>query len=240
MLSIVIPTYEQHGHGAVMLAKLLATVRDQKFNQDYELVIADNSRNGKIWEMLQSYADLPLAYFQNRKSFGASENFNFGLDKAKYPLIKLMCQDDIFMTRTGLSLFYQALQKDKWVVSSSVHIDENNRTKFRKTVRYDPNEWDKNVVGMPSVIGFHANDLRFDVRLRTYCDLWFYRQLYDLYGKPGLILEYTIGQRFWKGSYSRTAPGNHGPDRLLIKSLLNDKRPYQMPGLRGDKINRVP
>lgn len=246
MLSIVIPTYEQQGHGPFMLAKLFESIRMQVFDQDkpeIEIVIADNSLDNKVWKVCEHYLEkekMPIAYYSNREHIGHCENFNFALDRAKGTHIKLMCQDDMFLEKRGLQTFWQCLKLSNWCVSDSIHIDEHDRPKYRKSVQYNPNEWEKNITGMPSVIGFKANHLRFDVRLRTYCDLFFYRQLYDMYGMPWMIRSFTIGQRFWPHSASRTLPKRHEEDRLLIKHILNDlpKEP-NVPGVRRDKINRI-
>lgn len=241
MISIVIPTYEQRGHGPSMLAKLFETIKQQVIEEPFEVVVSDNSMNNKIEQVCLHFRaeGLPISYYLNREFIGHCENFNYALDLAKGDLIKLMCMDDVFMHKWSLQQFVLALKKHSWVVSNSVHIDEFGRTKYRKQVQYDPNEFDKNITGMPSVIGYKANELRFDVRFRTYCDLWFYRQLYDKYGMPGFIREFTIGQRFWRNSASRTLPASHEKDRELIKSILNDKRVNKMPGVQVDRIKRI-
>lgn len=240
MLSIIIPTYEQRGHGPAMFAKLLETLQQQVFEEPFEVIVSDNSMNDKIKQVCDHFAGLPIFYYLNREYKGHCENFNYALDKAKGTHIKLMCMDDVFMYKTSLKAFWQALKLNNWVASNSVHIDDFGRTKYRKQVAYDPNQWEKNITGMPSVIAYKACDLRFDVRLRTYCDMWLYRQLFDLYGPPGFIHEYAIGQRFWKHSASRTLPGKHEEDRLLIQKIIsNAKAAHNLPDMRLQGIKTI-
>ena len=237
-ISIVIPTYEQRGLGVNMLARCLETIKQQTC-KPYEVIISDNSKDHVIDQMCAKFQGLPIIY-QRNPVIGHCENFNFALDLVTGTHVKLMCQDDLFYQRASLGLFARELEHHAWVVSSSVHIDERGRTLFRKNVRYDPNQWDKNITGMPSVVAYRVNELRFDTRLRTYCDLWLYRQLYDKFGMPAFIKEWAIGQRFWRYSASRTIPGNHVQDRLLIQKLLENEKPHNMQGLRVDGPGKVP
>lgn len=223
MLTIVIPTYEQGGHGPRMLHMLLDSMAKQIYNGELEVLISDNSRNDKVKQVSDKWASiLPIRHVYNHEAFGHCENFNFALDQVQGDKIKLMCQDDLLLQTNALKLFDEALEHSQWCVSNSIHIDDHGRWKYKKTVAYNPHEFDKNITGMPSVVGFHRNELRFDVRLRTYCDLWFYRQLHDLYGMPEFIREYCVGQRFWRHSASRTLPAKHAEDRQLIKNILNE------------------
>lgn len=222
MISIIIPTYEQRGHGPMMLFKLLQSISIQRFKKEYEIVITDNSKDDKIKKMLETYyiKKLPIRYILNREHVGHCENFNVALDEAQGELIKPMCMDDLFMLPSALQEFYDALLLSPWVISNSLHIEHHGRVKYRKQVQYKPNEFEKNYTGMPSVVGWRKNDLRFDVLLRTYCDLWFYRQLYDMYGDPLILRNFNVGQRFWNHSASSTLPSSHAKDRLIIKERL--------------------
>lgn len=236
-ISIVIPTYEQRGLGANMLARLLETIKQQTL-QPFEVIVSDNSKDYIIDQVCAKFHGLPIIYRRN-PVIGHCENFNFALDLVRGTHVKLMCQDDLFYQRSALQLFASALVQHHWVVSSSIHIDERGRTLFRKNVRYDPDQWDKNITGMPSVIAYRVNELRFDTRLRTYCDLWLYRQLYNKFGMPGFMREWTIGQRFWRYSASRTLPAHHTEDRLIIQKLLENEKPHSVQGVQVDRIRKI-
>ena len=60
-----------------------------------------------------------------------------------------------------------------------------------------------NFIGMPSVIGFHKCDIRFDPNLRVMLDCEFYYLLYKKYGLPGHIKNKLIAMRYHDNSTSR-------------------------------------
>jgi glycosyltransferase involved in cell wall biosynthesis len=208
-LSIVIPTYDQHGEGPKMVIQLLNTIRIQNVNYPYEISISDTSTTEEIEDICKAFKMLPIVYTRNYKTFGASENINNAISLARYDMVKLMCQDDLFARMDSIDLFVKALQKRKWAISNSVHIDETGHVTYKKQTAYNHNRFDKNITGMPSVVGWHKCGLRFDESLKTVCDMKFYYDLYEMYGAPETIREFTIGQRFWKGSLSRNQINQH-------------------------------
>ena len=226
MISICIPTYEQRGHGAAMLTVLLNSIVQQRFNNPYEIVISDNAKDGSIKKVCDHYPQLPINYHFNPVT-GASENINNAIDLAKYDKIKLMMQDDLFADPLALHRYNDALDHNGWVISDSFHINEvGGKTGQRRPV-YDPNNFDNNSIGMPSVIAFRKTDIRFDPRLKTFCDLYFYYQLYKQFGAPGKIIGYNISQRYHNASQSRNQPPSHKKDKRLL--ISEGKIPGQLP-----------
>lgn len=220
MISICIPTYEQRGYGSRMLRELLNSIKSQTINYPYEIVISDNSKDHSIKNLCDRYKDLPIRYVHN-PVIGASENINNAINEAKYDMIKIMCQDDRFNDTNAINLFVEQLKISGWVISNSVRIDDRNMRKGFATAKYIHGDFSSNKVGMPSVIGFNKCEVRFDTRLKTFCDLYFYYQLYELYGKPAHIEKHTVAQRYWRGSLSRNQPGSHNADRqFLIENRL--------------------
>lgn len=247
MISIVIPTYEQRGKGAFFLTQLLESIKKQVINVPFEVVISDNSADNSIFRVVAQYAHqgLELKYKLNPVR-GASENMNSAIDNASYDIIKIMCQDDLFTHHAALALFYNAftLHYTGWVISNSVHINEAGQRTGRRVASYQHNNFESNTVGMPSVIAFRKCGIRFDTRLKTFCDLYFYHQLYELYGPPAVIQTETVAQRFHNASQSRNQPGSHKQDRQLL--VREGKIPGHLPKVvvavvvhdRWDNINR--
>lgn len=217
MISIVIPTYEQRGYGLQMLRHLLISIQGQGF-RDFEIVVSDNSKDDQIKNYVES-AGLGIVYVRNNHSYGASENINNAIDHARYDKVKIMCQDDLFIRSDGLARFNKALDSHGWAISNSRITDQHGTPGRRAQTKYIHGQFDKNTVGMPSCIAFRKNHLRFDARLKTFCDLLFYYQLYELYGEPFTIKEFCVAQRYWPGSQSRNQPPTHGHDKQLAVSL---------------------
>jgi glycosyltransferase involved in cell wall biosynthesis len=220
MISIVIPTYEQQGKGHLMLTDLLKSIRQQRIKYPYEIIVSDNSSDEKIKHTCKQFATLPIKYHFNPVR-GASENINNAISLSSFDMVKIMCMDDKFMHPEAINLIVEKLQTSDWVICNSFYIKENG-IKIRKlAANYEHGNFNKNKVGMPSCVAFKKNNLRFNTELKTFCDVYFYYQLFELYGEPGHIAEHIIGQRFWKGSLSHNQPPSHEADRqYLIKNGL--------------------
>lgn len=217
MISIVIPTYEQRGHGTKMLNQLLQSIERQVIGVPFNVCVSDTSTNDEIGELCFLYRNVfPLIYKTNEPR-GVSNNINAAIDMATYDKVKLMCQDDIFTKKTALALFNEALEMNKWAICDSFHINQLGLTSFRQITKYDHNQFDKNITGMPSVVGWVKNELRFDNRLKTFCDMFFYYQLYEKFGEPAVIHSPIVGQRFWNGSQSRNQERSHDEDREFLR-----------------------
>lgn len=224
MISICIPTYEQRGEGAKMLSVLLMSIATQQFTDPFEVVISDNATDGSIKHTVDAfrftYEHLNIVYRQNPVR-GVSENINNAIDLARYDKIKLMMQDDYFAHPTALQQFSNALDHSNWVISDSIHVNADGVKTGERRANYYPDNFDTNTVGMPSVIAFKKSDIRFDARLSTFCDVYFYYQLYKKFGEPGYIPHKIIAQRYHNASQSRNQPGSHVKDKnFLIRQGL--------------------
>ncbi len=217
-ISIVIPCYDQQGLGPAMLTQLLNTIRKQTIEEEYEIAISDTATNEEIKKVCKAFNMHPIRYTRNKISFGASENINNAISLAKYDKVKLMCQDDLFARIDSIQLFSKALDKKGWAISNSVHINDRGIITYKKQTAYNHNQLDKNITGMPSVIGWKKCDIRFDVNLKTVCDMFFYYELFELYGAPEIIREFTIGQRFHEASLSRNQESRHVVERDYLRS----------------------
>lgn len=203
MISIAIPTYLQPIYGGKMLTVLLNSIRHQKVTCDYEVVVSDNDITGQIKYICENFKDyLPIQWHFNPVT-GASENINNAIDLCCGDKIKLMMMDDAFVTIDAVDVFNSALDEKNWVIGNSVHINEAGDVYGRRYTQYNHRQMEKNITGMPSVIGFRKCDLRFNPALKTFCDTYFYYQLYELYGQPKVIDKFTIACRFWRGSLSQ-------------------------------------
>lgn len=214
-ISIIIPTYEQSGYGAKHLHELLTSIVQQDFT-DYDIVVSDNATDGSIKSVCDQF---PVKYNHNPIR-GASENMSNAINLASHDKIKIMCQDDIMLPGC-LKLFNAALNSHGWVITNSNHINIEGRQTGMRVAQYQHGKFDTNTVGMPSCIGFRKCNLRFLPELKTVCDMYFYHQLYELYGPPGKIVQQTVAQRFHNFSLSRVQENKHAQDvRYLIKNKL--------------------
>lgn len=220
-ISVVIPAYEQYGMGAFHLTHLLNTLQTQT-GVEYDVIVVDSAIDDSIKRICEKYNITRV-----RGVYGASENINAAIDQAKHDKVKLMCMDDFFTQPNSLKLFSDALDKHGWVISNSIRYDGQLRQIGRMETGYTHGSLTKNTTGMPSVTGFRRNSLRFDPTLKTICDLYFYHQLYELFGQPGVIREYCIGQRYHNASQSRNQLNRHELEvnRLIRQGKIPGKAP---------------
>lgn len=207
MISIVIPTYEQQGQGAKYLTELLNSISVQTLVP--EVIVSDNATDGSIKHVCDNY---PFVKYYFNPVRGASENINNAISFATHDKIKIMCQDDVMATKDCVKLFSDALDKAGWVISNSHHINERSVYTGRRHTKYIHGHFADNTVGMPSVIGFRKCNVRFMPELKTICDMFFYYQLFEQYGQPGVINQFTISCRFHNASLSRNQPSFHQKD----------------------------
>lgn len=218
MISIVIPTYEQQGYGAKYLTELLQSIQQQQAKCYYEVVISDNSTDGSIKQVCDSFNTLPIKYHFNPVR-GASENINNAINMAFFDKVKIMCQDDKFISTTAIDTFNAALDKSGWVICNSRHINERGVTTGQRVAQYRHGEFDQNTVGMPSVVAFKKCEVRFRPELKTVCDMFFYYELCLKYGQPAVIRTQPVAQRFHNASLSRNQPSYHQKDvNYLIRN----------------------
>lgn len=203
MISVVIPTYEQHGKGVHYLTLLLRSLFNQRGG--FEVIVSDNSKDDVIKQLCEKFAtNLNLKYVHN-PIVGISANFNRGINEASYEKIKLMCQDDLLTSPLALTEFEKALDHSHWAVSASTWIDENGHL-----IKYHGASWNKdmlkgvNSIGMPSVTAFKKNEFEFDTNLTTLSDCEYYWLLMEKYGPPKWINKALVAQRFHSLSVSNT------------------------------------
>lgn len=205
MISICIPAYEQ-GAGHATLEKLLQSIKMQSFKK-YEVCVSDNS--GTFKDLCNKYG---ARWQHNNKTFGVSANTNASIDMAKYDCIKIMYQDDWFIT-DSLHEFIT----DTWKVSASTHYFEsgkkiNQYPDFLRTMQTE-----SNCLGMPSVISFNKCKAKFNEDLKMVLDLDFYFQLFNIYGQPKIIKGHNIAQRIWSKQQSHILRGIKEKIPTLVK-----------------------
>lgn len=205
MISICIPAYEQ-GEGHATLEKLLQSIQMQSF-KEYEICVSDNS--GTFQDLCIKYG---ARWQHNNKTFGVSANTNAAIDMATYDCIKIMYQDDWFIT----DCLHEFIT-DTWKVSASTHYFESGKriNQYPDFIRTMSTE--TNCLGMPSVISFNKCKVRFNEDLKMVLDLDFYFQLFNIYGQPKIIKGHNIAQRIWNKQQSYLLRGIKEKIPTLVK-----------------------
>ncbi len=201
MISVCTPAFEQYGHGVKHLTQLFDSLVKQK--GIFDVIISDNSTDGCIETLCKLYADkLDIKYFHN-PVIGISANTNNAIEKATHDKIKIMYMDDVCASEYCLAHFSEALNRKQWAISDSYKINGTGvRTKVKQPFWGDRILEGYNTIGMPSVIAFRKNSIRFDENLKTLLDCEFYWLMMKEFGEPEWIRKPIISQRFHEHSTS--------------------------------------
>lgn len=101
-ISICMPVY----NGAKVIQPTLDSILSQSFS-NFELIIVNDKSTDNTKEIIKSYKDKRVHYFENKVNLGYSKNIEECRKKAKGDIIYLMGQDDI-LAREALKDTYEA------------------------------------------------------------------------------------------------------------------------------------
>jgi glycosyltransferase involved in cell wall biosynthesis len=91
LVTIGIPTYNR-ANG--FLAVALQCAVEQSY-PNLEIIVADNCSNDGTSDLVRSFNDMRIQYYRHEVNIGASNNFNFCLDKANGKYFLLLHDDDM-------------------------------------------------------------------------------------------------------------------------------------------------
>lgn len=92
LVSICIPCY----NAADYIAETINSVLNQTY-QNLEIIICDDKSTDKTVEVVKSFNDDRIQFYQNEKNLGCSGNYNRVLSYAKGKYTKLLCADDLII-----------------------------------------------------------------------------------------------------------------------------------------------
>jgi glycosyltransferase involved in cell wall biosynthesis len=205
LFSICIPTYEMGGYGYKMLDGLFQKLKNQTI-QDFEIVVSDQSKDLKIFEVCEDYSNiLQIKYIKNFYGIGkSSHNLNTCINSSTGKIIKIMFQDDYFLCNDALEKINKKFETEncKWVMNAFTHT--NDGINYFNTLI--PHLNDKllegyNTMGNPSNLSFlRSHKQYFDEDIVYLVDCEMYHRMNFLYGKPGIIEDVLVAIRYHETS----------------------------------------
>lgn len=125
-VSVCMPVY----NGARFLREAIDAVLRQSLT-DFEFIIVDNQSTDKTVEIIKSYTDPRIKFFQNETNIGLIPNWNMAMSKASGEYMKIVPADDLIFP-DNLKLLTEVLDKDvnkriSMVCSRKQVIDETGR-----------------------------------------------------------------------------------------------------------------
>ncbi|KAI4441691.1 hypothetical protein C824_004200 [Schaedlerella arabinosiphila] len=122
-VSIIMPSYNKE----LYISQAIDSILRQSF-KDFELLIIDDVSSDNSVEIIKSYSDKRIRFFQNKDNLGMASTRNIGLSEAKGEYIALLDADDI-STEDRLEkevLFLDQCKDIDIVFGKFQEIDENN------------------------------------------------------------------------------------------------------------------
>lgn len=89
-VSVVLPVY----NGERYLAECIRSVLGQEL-EEFELLISDDGSADRSRRIIQSFSDARIRVFTQRRNLGLFANLNQLLRAARYPLVRILGQDDV-------------------------------------------------------------------------------------------------------------------------------------------------
>jgi glycosyltransferase involved in cell wall biosynthesis len=183
LISICIPAYKN----PEFLMRLLNSIHMQRY-KDYEVVITDDTPDDSLKPVVDKFKEvLPLNYIKNKVPLGTPENWNFAISEAKGEWIKLMHNDDWFVSEESLYSFAQVAIDNpnaELIFSGYFEVQDNNVIQKRYVIsnadegllRISPmNLFKENFIGSPSTT-LIKNDHKewYDQKIKWVVDFEYY------------------------------------------------------------------
>jgi glycosyltransferase involved in cell wall biosynthesis len=176
------------GYGHKCLDELLTELKYQTL-QDFEVVISDQSTDTKTLEVVQKHSDkLKIRYitdFYNRGK--AACNINQAMKYAEGDIIKILYEDDFFVTQHALQIIDDAFVAGaKWTINGFTHTQDKKEFFNTKPSYYqDSVLLGRNSIGNPSNISvLNSEKIYMDENILYVVDCEYYYRLKQNLGLP--------------------------------------------------------
>lgn len=179
--SIIIPTYEH----TELLQRALQSVMIQN-NEDWEVIICDDSKNNDIKNYIEDLQDKRISYLKHQKGETAAENWNYGIQAAKGDYMILMHHDEAFRESIHLQHIAKAFETGAQVVVSNIEIEKGGKVSTGRslwlkklTLRKSSMLLLCNTIGPTACVAFRREKMQlFNSKLTWLVDAeWYYRML---------------------------------------------------------------
>lgn len=123
-VSICIPTYNSSRY----IRETIKSVLDSNYT-DFEVVVNDNASADNTKDIVGSFKDRRIRFYQNRSNLGPTRNWNCALQKASGEFIGLLYSDDL-IGPFWLTLAVHVLDKHPhigWVATSFLVINDKGK-----------------------------------------------------------------------------------------------------------------
>ena len=208
-ISIAIPTYEYGGRGVEFLTHSFNKILSQTF-KNFEVVISDHSLNDDIQNLCKEWNNrFEIKYCKNDRGRGIiSPNINVAMENCKGEYIKVLFQDDFLYNELSLEKTFSFIKSNdvNWLMTTFYHsVDGVNMVRPFVPVWNNSIWLGNNTMGCPSGMTIkNENIIYFDESLNWLMDCDYYQKMFNLYGEPKILNEFTVVNRTWGERLSDT------------------------------------
>lgn len=198
--SICVPTYEMGGYGYIFLNELFTELKYQTV-QDFEIIVSDQSSDVNTLKVCDQHSnELDIKYFRNYYDKGkTAPNVNMAMKYASGEIIKILFQDDFFITYNALEKIQKEFENGaKWTINGWTHTKDGKNFFDAKIPFYsDDVLLGVNSIGNPSNFAILASEkLYMDEEMLFVVDCEFYYQTKQKLGMPSVINEILVCSRY--------------------------------------------
>jgi glycosyltransferase involved in cell wall biosynthesis len=203
LITVLMPVYNSAKH----LSKAIDSVLSQTF-QAFEFVIIDDGSSDESEQIINSYSDSRIRFFQNKENRGISATLNRGIELANTEWIARMDADDIcFPERLASQYSFIQSHPDGSLFSCYVEVMSEDE-EFVRVDRFKPSDYFYNLTFSfwmyhPSLV--YRRDAVKSIGMYTvayaedYELVWQLSRRFKIYIQPEVLLRYRVSaQSLWQ------------------------------------------
>jgi hypothetical protein len=222
-ISVCIPLHDPQEIHYDFLLEALESISAQTLYPK-EILIGGSHKPSYLDELLKTFNKVFPVKFIKNNSFSISSNLNLLVPRSSGSIVKILFQDDFFISNTALEITNYIFLKTNtiWVACASRNYDNVNMEYIRDVNPKFRNKLAKgiNSIGSPSVISFKKDYfLPFNENLFWMLDCEWYLQMQHRFGNPSLITDFQIANRIHQSQATHKAKMHQKTEKIKVKNL---------------------
>ena len=222
-ISICVPVHDPKEMHEDFLLDAFHSIRTQTLYPK-EVLMSGSFRPAYLKNLLKIFNEFFPVRFIKNKSWSTSSNLNSVVPYCSGSIVKILFQDDFFISNTALASTYRSLLKKDtiWTACASRNFDNEAKRYvgdvnpiFNKKIAIGSNS-----IGSPSVIAFKKDHyLPFNEKLVWMLDCEWYLQMQHRYGDPVFLKDFQIANRLHQFQATHKVNIRHDSEAKIIKGL---------------------
>lgn len=227
-ISICVPLHDPQAIHYDFLQEALESIKAQTLFPK-EVLIAGAYKPVYIDKLLHEFQEVFPIRFEMNKSSSTSSNLNFLVPQSAGSIVKILFQDDFFISKTALEMTQYIFEKSNvtWAVCASRNYDDETgkyirevNPKFRRRLAKGIN-----TIGSPSVVSFKKDCfLPFNKNLVWMLDCEWYLQMQHRFGNPFVFNAFQIANRLHRYQATHKAKHKLNSELAIVNELHSGRK----------------